>query len=79
MSNASIAASAIYSFFNALIKACSSTIGPRNVLITRAVGLILSNSSAPYRALLIRWLRREFNGWNVPTYAISAVLRPEFF
>src|SRR5882724_11311012 len=49
MSNTSIAAPAICFFFNTLIKACSSTIGPRDALINQAVGLILS-SSAPYQA-----------------------------
>jgi hypothetical protein len=38
-------------FFNTLIKACSSTIGPGDALINRAVGFILSNSAAlPGRA-----------------------------
>jgi len=36
-------------FFNTLIKACSSTIGPRDALINRAVGFILSSSAAPTR------------------------------
>ena len=43
MSNTSIAAPAICSFLNALIKACSSTIGPRDALINQAVGFILFN------------------------------------
>ncbi len=47
MSNTSIAPPAICLFFNTLIKACSSTIGPRDALINRAVGFILSNSAAP--------------------------------
>ena len=38
MSNTSIAAPAICLFFNTLIKACSSTIGPRDALISQAVG-----------------------------------------
>src|SRR5882762_4534463 len=49
MSNTSIAAPAICLFFNTLIKACSSTIGPRDALINQAVGFILSNSAAPTR------------------------------
>src|SRR6202140_2506173 len=47
MSNTSIAAPGICLFFNALIKACSSTIGPRDALINRAVGFILASSAAP--------------------------------
>src|SRR5712692_8025784 len=46
MSNTSIAAPAICLFFKTLIKACSSTIGPRDALINRAVGFILSSSAA---------------------------------
>ena len=37
MSNTSIAAPTICLFFNTLIKACSSTIGPRDALINQAV------------------------------------------
>src|SRR5437660_6565861 len=50
MSNTSIAAPAICLFFNTLIKACSSTIGPRDAWINRAVGFILSSSAAPNQA-----------------------------
>jgi hypothetical protein len=47
MSNTSIAAPAICLFFNTLIKACSSTIGPREVLIKREVCFISPSSAAP--------------------------------
>ena len=46
-SNTSIAAPAICLFLNALIKACSSTIGPRDALIKRAVDFISASSAAP--------------------------------
>src|SRR6202049_4942703 len=49
MSNTSIAAPAIRLFFSTLIKASSSTIGPRDALINRAVGFILCSSAAPTR------------------------------
>jgi hypothetical protein len=49
MSNTSIAAPAICLFFNALIKACSSMIGPRDALINRAVAFIRPSSAAPAR------------------------------
>src|SRR3989454_895720 len=62
MSNTSIAAPAIRLFFNTLIKACSSTIGPRDALISRAVGFILSSSAAPtrprVRLLNTKWIVR---------------------
>src|SRR5437879_6299414 len=62
MSNTSIAAPAMCLFVNALINACSSTIGPRDALINRAVGFILSSSAAPtrprVRLLNTRWIVR---------------------
>jgi hypothetical protein len=62
MSNTSIAAPAICLFFNTLIKACSSTIGPRDVLINQAVVFILSSSAAPtrprVRLLNTKWIVR---------------------
>src|SRR5712664_527365 len=62
MSNTSIAAPAICLFFNTLIKACSSTIGPRDALINQVVGFILSSSAAPtrprVRLLNTKWIVR---------------------
>src|SRR3979409_2037956 len=49
MSNTSIAAPAMCLFVNALINACSSTIGPRDGLIKRAVCVILSSHAATTR------------------------------
>ena len=49
MSNTSIAAPAICLLCNTLIKAGSSTIGPRDALINREVGFILFSSAAPTR------------------------------
>ena len=66
MSNTSIAAPAICLFFNTLIKASSSTIGPRDALINRAVGFILSSSAAPtsprVRLLNTKWIVRISDG-----------------
>jgi hypothetical protein len=42
-----VAAPAICLFFDTLIKAGSSTIGPRDVLIKREVGFISPSSAAP--------------------------------
>src|SRR5580693_26039 len=62
MSNTSIAAPAICLFFKTLIKACSSTIGPRDALTNQAVGFILSSSAAPtrprVRLLNTKWIVR---------------------
>jgi len=58
-------------FFNTLIKACSSTIGPRDALISRAVGFILSSFAAPARArvrlLNTKWIVKmsaRSNSWR---------------
>jgi len=71
MSNTSIAAPAICLFFSTLIKACSSTIGPRDALINQAVGFILSSSAAPtrprVRLLNTKWIVRmsaRSNSWS---------------
>src|SRR6266404_9023113 len=81
MSNASIAAPAICLFFNTLIKACSSTIGPRDALINRAVGFILSSSAAPtrprVRLLSTKWIVRmsaSSNSWSLETSVAPAAL-----
>ena len=74
MSNTSIAAPAICLFFNTLIKACSSTIGPRDALINQAVGFILSSSAAPTRPRVLllntKWTVRMSdcsNSWSLET------------
>ena len=76
MSNTSIAAPAICLFFNTLIKACSSTIGPRDALTNKAVGFILSSSAAPtrprVRLLNTKWIVRmsaRSNNWSLETCA----------
>src|SRR6266851_3482480 len=81
MSNTSIAAPAICLFFNTLIKACSSTIGPRDALINRAVGFILSSSAAPtrprVRLLNTKWIVRmpaRSNNWSLETRIAPAAL-----
>src|SRR3989454_2455412 len=81
MSNTSIAAPAICLFFNTLIKACSSTIGPRDALINRAVGFILSSSAAPtrprVRLLNTKWIVRmpaRSNSWSLETRIAPAAL-----
>src|SRR6266568_1765416 len=81
MSNTSIAAPAIRLFFNTLIKACSSTIGPRDALINRAVGFILSSSAAPtrprVRLLNTKWIVRmsaRSNSWSLETRIAPAAL-----
>src|SRR3984893_8648003 len=74
-------APAICLFFNALIKACSSTIGPRDALITRAVGFILSSCAAPTRPrvrllntkLIVRMSARS-NSWSLETRIAPAAL-----
>jgi len=83
MSNASIAAPAICLFFNTLIKACSSTIGPRDALINNAVGFILSSSAAPtrprVRPLNTKWIVRMSacsNSWFLETRIAPALWRP---
>src|ERR1700676_279471 len=81
MSNTSIAAPAICLFFNTLIKACSSTIGPRDALINQAVGFILSSSAAPtrprVRLLNTKWIVRmsaRSNSWSLETRIAPAAL-----
>src|SRR3989442_11951463 len=81
MSNTSIAAPAICLFCNTLIKACSSTIGPRDALINRAVGFILSSSAAPtrprVRLLNTKWIVRmsaRSNSWSLETRIAPAAL-----
>jgi hypothetical protein len=81
MSNTSIAAPAICLFFNALTKACSSTIGPRDALINQAVGFILSNSAAPttprVRLLNTKWIVRisaRSNSCSLETRVAPAAL-----
>src|SRR5580700_2968869 len=81
MSNTSIAAPAICLFFNTLIKACSSTIGPRDALINQAVGFILFNSVAPtrprVRLLKTKWIVRMSacsNNWSLETRIAPAAL-----
>src|SRR5215813_8217299 len=81
MSNTSIAAPAICLFFNTLIKACSSTIGPRDALINQAVGFILSSSAAPtrprVRLLNTKWIVRmsaRANSWSLETRIAPAAL-----
>src|SRR5438309_7808390 len=81
MSNTSIAAPAICLFFNTLIKACSSTIGPRDAWINRAVGFILSSSAAPtrprVRLLNTKWIVRmsaRSNSWSLETRIAPAAL-----
>src|SRR5467141_3890313 len=81
MSNTSIAAPAICLFFNTLIKACSSTIGPRDALINRAVGFILSSSAAPtrprVRLLNTKWIVKmsaRSNSWSLETRIAPAAL-----
>src|SRR5258708_32819861 len=81
MSNTSMAAPAIRLFFNTLIKACSSTIGPRDALINRAVGFILSSSAAPtrprVRLLNTKWIVRmsaRSNNWSLETRIATAAL-----
>src|SRR5260221_1167351 len=81
MSKTSIAAPAICLFFNTLIKVCSSTIGPRQALISRAVGFILSSSAAPtrprVRLLNTKWIVRmsaRSNSWCFETRIAPAAL-----
>src|ERR1700688_4159608 len=81
MSNTSIAAPAICLFCNTLIKACSSTIGPRDALINRAVAFILSSSAAPtrprVRLLNTKWIVRmsaRSNSWSLETKIAPAAL-----
>jgi hypothetical protein len=81
MSNTSIAAPAICLFFNALIKACSSMIGPRDVLISRAVAFIRPSSAAPtkprVRLLNTKWIVRmsaRSNNWSLETRIAPAAL-----
>src|SRR5438105_3003639 len=76
-----MAAPAICLFFNTLIKACSSTIGPRDALINRAVGFILSSSAAPtrprVRLLNTKWIVRisaRSNSWSLETRIAPAAL-----
>jgi hypothetical protein len=81
MSNTSIAAPAICLFFNTLIKACSTTIDPRDALINRAIGFILSSSAAPtrprVRLLNTKWIVRmsaHSNSWSLETRIAPAAL-----
>src|SRR5882762_1512275 len=81
MSNTSIAAPAICLFFKTLINACSSTIGPRDALINRAVGFILSSSAAPtrprVRSLNTKWIVRMSacsNSWSLDTRIAPAAV-----
>jgi hypothetical protein len=81
VSNTSIAAPAICLFLSALIKVCSSTIGPRDALINQAVGFILSNSVAPtrprVRLLNTKWIVRmsaRSNSWSLETRIAPASL-----
>ncbi len=81
MSNTSIAAPAMCLAFKTLIKACSSTIGPREALINQAVGPILSSSAAPtrprVRLLNTKWIVRisaRSNNWSLETKIAPAAL-----
>src|SRR6202163_3898223 len=81
MSNTSIAAPAICLFFSTRLKACSSTIGPRDALINRAVGFILCSSAAPtrprVRLLNSKWIVRvaaRSNSWSLETRIAPAAL-----
>ena len=81
MSNTSIAAPAIWLFFNTLINACSSTIDPRDALINQAVGFILSSSAAPtrprVRLLNTKWIVKmsaRSNSWSLETRIAPAAL-----
>src|SRR2546425_2927231 len=81
MSKTSIAAPAICLAFNTLIKACSSTIGPRDALINRAVGFILSSSAVltrpRVRLLNTKWIVRmsaRSNSWSLETRIAPAAL-----
>jgi hypothetical protein len=81
MSNTSIAAPAMCLFVNTLINACSSTIGPRDALINRAVGFILSSSAVPtsprVRLLNTKWIVRmsaRSNSWSLETRIAPAAV-----
>src|SRR5882672_11242672 len=81
MSNTSIAAPAMCLFVNTLVNAGSSTISPRDALINRAVGFILSSSAAPtrprVRLLNTTWIVRmsaRSNSWSLDTRIAPAAV-----